>query len=194
MRKIISIFIILLPCITTNAQSGLPLAIESPKMDSYLQNRQPATLTIQINNAPDSVKKVNIKCTFVNFGSDFQIAKYYTTNSDGFVKISLDQNLPYQEIWLSVGDYLYAGVYVNTGLEITIDVSKIKSKDGVAFIGDGIIYSGVDGELNTVMNKHILYKQDEQNKLTSNLNEYARQEKNIPQIYFCRRQILFGKY
>ncbi len=187
MKKVFSIFIILLPCITTNAQSGLPLTIEDPKMDVYLQNRQSATLTIQINNAPESVKKVNIKCTFVTFGSDFQITKYYITDSNSFVKITLDQNLPYQQIWLTVGDYLYAGVYVNTDLKVTIDASKIKNKDGVSFISDGVTYLGVDGKLNTATNKHILYKSDEQNKLTSILNELCKSRKNYTADLFFKK-------
>ena len=187
MKKIISIFIALLFCITTNAQSDLPLTIEDPKMDTYLQNRQTATLTIQINNAPDSVKKVNVKCTFVTFGSDFQTVKYYTTNSDGFVKITLKQNLPYQQIWLSVGDYLYAGVYVNTDLKVMIHANEIKNKDGISFIGDGVTYSSFDGELNTVMNKHILYKQEEQNNLTGKLSELCQTRKNYTDDLFLKK-------
>ncbi len=194
MKNIISVFIALLLWITSNAQSSLPLTIENPKMDSYLQNRQPATLTIQINNAPDSVKKVDVKCTFVTFGSNFQIIKYYAINSDGFVRVMLEQNLPYQQIWLNVGNYLYAGVYVNTGLKVTIDVSKIKNKDGVYLSGNGITYSGFDGELNTVMNKHILFKQDKQDKLASDLNELCRSRKNYIQICFLVEQIPFGKH
>lgn len=187
MKKINSVFIALLFCITTNAQSDLPLPIESPKMDSYLQDRKPATLSIQINNAPDSINKVDVKCTFVTFGANFQIAKYYATNSEGFVKITLDQNLPYQQIWLSVGEYLYAGVYVNTGLKVTIDVSKIKSKDGVYLIGDGISYSGIDGELNTVMNKHTLFNQDKESKLTNSLNELCQSRKNYTSDLFLKK-------
>lgn len=169
----------------TNAQSGIPMTIEDPQMDSYLQNREPATLTIQINSAPDSVKKINIKCTFVTFGSEFQITKYYTTNPEGFLTITLTQNLPYQQIWLNVDDYLYAGIYVNTGLKVTIDVNKIKSKSKVYFYGNGITYSDTDGELNTVMNKHILFKQKEQNHLINNLRKLSRsRRKNISGSFF----------
>lgn len=187
MKKIISILITLLLCITTNAQSGLPLAIEDPKMDAYLQNRQPAELSIQINNLPDSVKKVDIKCTFVSFGSNFQMPKYYTTDAHGFMKITLNQNLPYQQIWLSVGNYLYAGILVNTNLKVTIDASQIKNKDGVFFIGDGITYSGFDGELNAIMNKHRLYKSDGQNKLTEDLTQLCMSRKNYAADLFSKK-------
>ncbi len=187
MKKIISIFITLLLCITTNAQSSLPLAIEDPKMDAYLQNRHPAELTIQINNLPDSVKRIDIKCTFVSFGSTFQITKYYTTDAHGFMKIILDQNLPYQQIWLSVGNYLYAGILVNTNLKVTIDASQIKNTDGVFLIGDGITYSGFDGELNAIINKHTLYKSDEQNKLNDVLTQLCMSREIYAADSFSRK-------
>lgn len=169
MKKFKLIFLSLLFGATTIAQTGLPLAIESPKMDSYLKNRQPATLTIQVNNAPGNGTKITVECTFVTFGSNFQVKKYFKTNSTGFLKISLAQNLPYQQIFLTVGNYLYTGVYVNKELKITIDVRKITNKDGVSFIGEGVFYSGIDGELNTVMNRHVIFKQDKRGKLISAL-------------------------
>lgn len=170
MRKLLFATVLLFS-INLNAQSNLPLALEDPQMDAYLQKRKPATLTIQINNAPDSVKSVNVKCTFVSFGSKFQKAKYYSTNSNGFVRITLEQNLPYQQIWLDIDKYLYAGIYVNTDLKITVDVSKIKGKDGIYLFGEGLVYSGTDGEFNTVMNKSFLYKQNEKDELMQRLDQ-----------------------
>ncbi|MFT4154494.1 TlpA family protein disulfide reductase [Parafilimonas sp.] len=176
MKKGIPTLFALMFSVATIAQAGLPLAIEDPKMDQYLQNRQPATLTVQLHNAPGDAE-VSVKCVFVTFGPNLQMAKYYTVKANNSVKITLGQNLPYQQIWLSVGEYLYAGVYVNTNVEVTIDVSKIKDKNGVYFIGDGIIYSGADGELNTEMNRHILYEKDKQDKLTEGLQELCRSQR-----------------
>ena len=186
-----SLFALLLPlCISAHAQntgSNLPLAIEDPRMDAYLHNRKPVNLTIQINNAPDSSRKTSIKCTFVTFGSNFQKTKYYTTDENGYAKITLDQNLPYQQIWLAVGNYLYAGAYVNMGLTITINAAKIKSGDGIYMIGDGVTYSGTDGEFNTVMNKHVLYMQDERNKLGNELRSLAMKKKQYSEAEFLSR-------
>ncbi|HEY5462025.1 MAG TPA: redoxin family protein [Hanamia sp.] len=169
-----------------NADSNHPLAIEDVRMDNYLQNRKAAMMTIQINNAPDSIIKANIKCTFVTFGSNFQSTKYYSTNERGFVKITLEQNLPYQQIWLDMGDFFYAGVYVNKGLTITIDACKI-NKDGIYMIGDGVTYSGVDGALNIAMNKHLLFKQDVQNKLQNDLRSVCFTRSKMPGSIFFKR-------
>lgn len=150
------------------AQNLSPVSIEDKKTDAYLTNRKPATLTIQIKNLPDSAKKVSIKYTLVQLGGAFQATKYAETDVTGSAKIILDQNLPYQQIWLSVGDYLYAGIYVNTGLTVTVDAQKVP-KDGAYMIGDGVTYSGYDGELNTVMNKNVLFRKKEKSGLFNSL-------------------------
>jgi thiol-disulfide isomerase/thioredoxin len=152
----------------SQAQSSPPVSMEDKKSDAYLSNRKPATLVIQIKNLPESVKKVNIKYTLVQLGAGFQATKYAETDANGLSRITLDQNLPYQQIWLSAGDYLYAGIYVNTGLTVTIDTRKVPH-DGAYMIGDGITYSGVDGELNTVLNKSALFKKGEKEALFNTL-------------------------
>lgn len=163
-------------CTRLSAQNVSHLAMEDPKMDSYLTGRKPATLIIQIKNLPDSVKKVDIQYTLVQIGIGFQATMFSETDATGLSKIILHQNLPYQQIWLSVGDYLYAGIYVNTGLTITIDVHKIQ-KGGAYMIDDGVEYSGNDGELNTVMNKNMLFKKNEKDNLYKSFNKLCDSRK-----------------
>lgn len=161
-------------CNYLNAQKLSPIAIEDKKMDIYLTSRKPAILSIQIKNRPDSVKKVNIKYTLVQLAGAFQDTKYTETNASGSSEIILEQNLPFQQIWLSVGDYLYAGIYVNTGLTIAIDAHKVP-KEGMSFIGDGVAYTGPDGELNTVMNKMVAFRKSEREDLFNDLRTLCNQ-------------------
>ncbi len=162
-------------CIQLNAQT-IPLTIEDKKMDAYLMSRKPATLTIQVNNLPDSVTKVDIKYTLVQFGAAFQATNYAETDKAGIAKIVLDQNFPFQQIWLSVGNYLYAGVYVNAALTVIIDVSKLP-KERAYMIDSGVLYSGIDGDLNTVMNKNVLFKKKEKEALYESLRNIGRARK-----------------
>jgi hypothetical protein len=171
-------------CMQLMAQNTAPLAIEDKKMDAYLTARIPAVLTIQINNLPDSVKKVDIKYTLVQLGIAFQATKFTKTNTAGFAKIVLDQNLPYQQIWLRAGDYLYAGIYVNSGLTITIDAHKVP-KGGAYLIGDGITYSGTDGALNTVMNQHVLFKKEERGNINDSLSKVCNARKTYTEDVFA---------
>lgn len=163
-------------CSQLSAQKGSPIAMEDKKMDDYLINRKPATLTIQVKNLPDSIKKIEIQYTLVQLGIDFQVKKYTQTDATGLSKVTLDQNLPYQQIWLSVGNYLYAGIYVNEALTVTVDVAKIP-EGGAYMIADGIEYSGKDGELNMVMNKNVLFKKKEKELVKGGLESLRSSRK-----------------
>ncbi|TCC90365.1 redoxin domain-containing protein [Pedobacter frigiditerrae] len=184
MKNLLFLFLSLY-CIQLNAQQ-VSLSLEDKKMDAYLTAHQPATLTIQIKNLPDTVKKVPITYTLVQLGVGMQTTRYAETDKTGLAKIIFDQNFPNQQAWLSVGDYLYAGVYLNDGLTVSIDASKLP-KDGAYMIGDGIVYSGLDGNLNTVMNKNVLFKKAERNALTSRLTEVGRTRRNFtPDLFIIK--------
>jgi len=168
--------------IHVNAQHG-PLSIEDKKMDAVLMVRKPAILTIKLKNLPDSVKKVGITYAMVQLGAAFQADHFTETNEAGDATIVLEQNLPYQQLWVTVGDYLFAGIYVNSGLVISLDVSKLP-KDGAYMIDEGVNYSGADGELNTVMNKHVLFRKPERKALHEALRNIIQSRKKYsPELF-----------
>jgi len=177
MKPHLLFFLLSFYCTQMNAQQ-VSLSLEDKKMDAYLMAHEPATLTIQIKNLPDTVKKVPITYTLVQLGVGTQTTRYAEMDKTGIAKIVFDQNFPNQQAWLSVGDYLYAGVYLNDGLTVSIDVSKLP-KDGGYMIGEGIVYSGLDGNLNTVMNKNVLFKKTERNALTNRLTAVSRARRNF---------------
>jgi thiol-disulfide isomerase/thioredoxin len=179
-------FLLLINSLLTDAQykNLQPLVLADTAMDRYLQKKSQAILTIRIINAPDTIMKVPVKCTFVGFGSNLQSSKFYEFNKYGFVRIVLDARLPYQQIWLSIDHYIYAGLYVNDGLNVTIDARKIRDADGFYMTGDGVEYSGIDGELNRVMNKKVVYKQELKNTLSSKYNELSRTKRTYNEEEF----------
>lgn len=166
-----------------NAQV-IPNTIEGKQMDSYLKERKLPILTIKLYNLPDTFKKVDIEYTLVKFGSKSQVSQYAEIDKKGIVEIILKDNLPYQQIWLSVGDYLYAGIYVNTALTVEIDLTKLPKKE-VFMIGDGVVYSGVDGELNMVMNKRVLFKKKTNDALYELLQQVCQKRKSYTPNLFA---------
>lgn len=172
-------------CFQLKAQQ-VALALEDPKMDNYLMAKKAAILSIEIKNLPDTVKKVPITYTLVQLGVGMQTTRYAETDQTGRATIVFDQNFPNQQAWLSVGDYLYAGVYLNDGLTVSIDASKLP-KDGAYMIEDGIAYAGLDGDLNTVMNKNVLYKKTERNALFSRLSEVSRARRELTPTLFATK-------
>ncbi|ALL08587.1 hypothetical protein AQ505_25850 [Pedobacter sp. PACM 27299] len=173
-------------CSTLAAQNSAPITLEDKKMDAQLLHRKPALLTIQVNNLPDSIKKVPIAYTLVQLGAAFQVNKFTETDAKGLSKITLDQNLPYQQIWLTVGNYLYTGIYVNTGLTVTIDLHKTSKKD-VFMIADGVEYSGNDGKLNAVMNKNALFKRKEKELLQNTFRNVRDSRKKYTEAIFLSK-------
>jgi len=176
--KYLLLFTLALACSQLNAQNPAPMTMEDKKMDNYLNARKPATLTVQFKNLPADGKKVKIKYTLVQLGIGFQTAKFAEADPAGVAKLMLHQNYPWQQIWLSAGDYLYAGIYVNEGLTVTIDAQKTAAHSAY-MIGEGVEYSGPDGELNTVMNKNVLFKKQQKDALGSKLSTLFQTRKKL---------------
>src|SRR5436190_3115716 len=187
MRSLFFFFLTFSICVDAQQKYAEPLTIADPAMDGYLQKKRPAILTIKIINAPDTITKVQVKCSFVRFGSVFQSNKFYQFDKNGFLKIVLDDRLPYQQVWLDIDHYLYAGLYVNEGLIVTIDARKIKNDERFYMIDDGVEYSDVDGELNRVMNKHTIYKQDIRNGLSDQFYAVSRTRRQYSEDEFLSK-------
>jgi thiol-disulfide isomerase/thioredoxin len=176
--KYLLTWILALLCSQLNAQNQSPMTMEDKKIDTYLIARKPATLTIQFKNLPKNGKKVDIKYTLVQLGMGMQTSKYGATDTAGVAKLVLDQNFPWQQIWLNAGNYLYAGLYINEGLTVTIDAQKTAA-NSVYMIGDGVQYSGPDGELNAVMNKNVLFKKQQREALGNELSTHFKNRKKL---------------
>lgn len=180
-----NLLFLLLACafLQLKAQQPIPLNLEDPKMSDYLSKRKPVKLSIQLKNLPDSVKSLPVKCTLVQLGNGFQVSKQSEVGQNGITEIMLNQLIPFQQVWLSVGDYLYASIFVNTGLTVTIDVQKLP-KDGAYMIDDGVVYSGDDGMLNAVMNKNILFKKKERGQIVKSFDALCHERKNYSEAVF----------
>lgn len=177
MKSIFTLLFMTIACHNFSQSSIFsPLSIEDPKISSYLQTRKLPELTVRVINNREKGKKVNITYTIVSFGPAFQVKELAQLNENNEAKITLKANLPYQQIWLTVENYLYTGVYVNADLTVTIDAAKIKER--AYRITNGIEFSGTDGELNKVMNESALFKYEKKSELFSLLQKRAVDNSN----------------
>lgn len=151
------------------------LAPEDVAFNSYYSTATAPVVTGRLLNAsPAELKKLPVSYTLVTPFAASQQKKMVTVEPDGSFKIQLDYALPYQQIWFGVGDIFWAGLYANKGLYIELDIKKIKAADGVSFAGDGVRYLGEDGPVNVYLNKYVLYKRDDQQRLNSKLQLLPR--------------------
>jgi len=117
------------------------------------------------------LKKINISYTLVTPFSSFQVRKTATVGSDGSFTLQMEYALPYQQVWIGVGDYFYAALYANKDLYLELDMKKIMAAKEVSYNGPGVHWMGTDAPLNVYLNNYILYKRQEQLALSGKLGE-----------------------
>jgi len=76
--------------------------------------------------------------------------------NDGTFELQLPSKLPYQQIWFSLGEYVYSCLYANEELNLTFDLEKLKN-ERVYMLGEGMAFAGKDGAINRTLNAYILY-------------------------------------
>jgi len=157
----------LLIIFTTNIFGQIPedaISIEDTEFDDYFFNNDniPIVKGKILNFTEKDTNKTKINYYIVVPFAQRQIKKSCKVNADGTFKLELDYAFSYQQIWLNVGELFYAGLYANSDLYVELDADILKSEKGIYFNGPGIKYLGTDGELNTNLNNHVLYKRKQQ--------------------------------
>ena len=162
MKTLLNLFLVFTICFTLHGQDYLSL--ESPKMNERYNDETffPKVLGQLLNYSPEKHADLIIK--YVIATPNDQVTKVADVGSDGSYKLVLESGLPYQQIWLSIGDYYYGQLLANEKLVVSADLDQL-SKQDVRFHGDGIAFLGRDGALNDFANKFITYKRDERLKL-----------------------------
>jgi thiol-disulfide isomerase/thioredoxin len=166
----ISCLLLLLACFAVTAQAQAPSGIVAPE-DAAFNTLYP-NLSIPkvtgklLNLSADELSKLTISYALVTNFAQSQVQKTVSPQPDGSFTLVLDYPLPYQQIWIEVGNFFYAGIYANKDLYLELDMNKIKAAKGVQFNGDGVRYLGTDGSLNEYLNNFMLYKRPEQLELS----------------------------
>jgi thiol-disulfide isomerase/thioredoxin len=143
------------------------LSPEDPGFNqSYLRRPVPKVNGKLIHVSEEELNKLSISYTLVTPLAVFQVKKTAQINPDGSFSLILDYALPYQQIWFSVGELFYAGLYANKGLYVELDMKKLNKAKKVQFNGNGVRYLGPDGPLNEYLNNYTLYQWTEEKKLS----------------------------
>jgi hypothetical protein len=160
-------------CLSVTAQSQIQNNVVAPEDASF--NNAYASLSIPkvtgklLNLSADERRNVTVTYSLVTPFAQFPVQKTLSPQPDGSFTLVLDYPLPYQQIWVKVGDLFFAGIYANKDLYLELDMKKIKVAKGVQFNGDGVRYLGADGPLNEYLNNFVLYKRSEQQQLSGKM-------------------------
>ena len=140
-------------------------SVEDPEFDEYFSNKKNIAIVKGkvLNLTEEEIKNIKLKYSLVTpfAQNNGQIKKNGKLNADGTFELEIDYAFPYQQIWLHVGKLFYAGVYANSELYIELDANDLRKKRGY-MNGTGVKYLGIDGELNTLLNNHVLYQRKKQ--------------------------------
>lgn len=156
------------------------ISVEDAKFDKYFFNEGniPVVNGKVLNLNPDEIDDIKLEYSIVTpFEQNrSQIQKYGSLNSDGTFELEIDYAIPYQQIWLRIGDLYYAGIYTNSNLYIELDADSLRNQRAY-MNASGVTYSGSDGELNLLMNNKVLYKPEAWRKIGQEINELKRKQK-----------------
>tara|TARA_R110002167_G_scaffold311735_2_gene516463 strand:+ start:643 stop:2340 length:1698 start_codon:yes stop_codon:yes gene_type:complete len=145
------------------------ISIEDDGFNKHFFNKKniPIVKGKVLNLSDDEIRKTKLEYTLVTpfEQNQMQISKTSQLNADGSFELEIDYSFPYQQIWLTIGDYFYTGLYANSDLFLEIDTDSIESGT-TYFNGPGIKFGGTDREFNLIMNNHILFKRDQQLELS----------------------------
>ncbi|MCW8313751.1 TlpA family protein disulfide reductase [Sphingobacterium sp. InxBP1] len=133
------------------------IAITDSKFDNTYTERAYPIIRGKINNASEEeLKQITPVFTLVRPKEPLQAKLTTEIANDGTFELQLPSKLPYQQIWFSLGEYVYSCLYANEELDLTFDLEKLKN-ERVYMLGEGMAFAGKDGAINRTLNAYILY-------------------------------------
>ncbi|MDW5290374.1 TlpA family protein disulfide reductase [Formosa sp. PL04] len=140
--------------------SGKKIAIEDAKFDKYFfkEKNIPVVTGKVLNLTDEEIENIKLEYSLVTpfAQNENKVKKNGKLNPDGTFELEIDCAFPYQQIWLHAGKLFYAGIYANSDLYIELDADSLRKKRAY-MNGAGVKYLGTDGEVNSLLNDHILY-------------------------------------
>ncbi len=189
------IFLVFGNCIL-NSQSNVSL--ESKDIDNRIFNPSfsPKILGYLLNYSKTIDKDLIVKYTISTLGAKKQKARTAIINEDGTFELITEIGVPYQQIWLNIGDYFKGKLIVNQDLIIYADLKRLKKKEVLNF-GKGIDFAGSDAGLNKYVCEYMNFESNTIEKINkekiSLLLNFTAQSKykiqKINEIYHSLEQI-----
>ena len=169
------------------------ISIEDKNFNKYYLDKAniPVVKGKVLNVSEMDIQKASISYSLVTPFEQTQNKKSCKLNPDGTFELELDYAFPYQQIWISAGRLFYAGIYANKDLYIELDAETLIKEKGVKYNGPGIKYMGTDGELNTYMNNHVLFRRETQLELSKAISNLKRDKKLGSDVFLTKYDSLY---
>lgn len=161
-------FLLLLCFLASQLFSQEHISLESPELDNRFADAKyiPKVSGNLLNYSTEVDSGLFIKYVIVT--PTDQRTKTAEIEEDGGFILSLDNALPYQEIFFSVGEHYYGRLIADSELLIEVDMDLVRGKDA-HFDHKGVKFQGIDGPINQLSNKFISYDRKQQLNLNRQL-------------------------
>ena len=170
-----SLFTMCLSFISIGQVDQRKISFESEDLDLYIQKEKAPIIHGKILNPISDATEVTY--TYVMPFSESQSTNVLYAKPDGTFEIKFDHAYPYQQVWISIDTFFYTGAMVQSDLTIEVDAKYLTENGKGVYHGKGIKYSGIDGELNNYLNKHLLDQRAEKLKIQRKIQSLKRDRK-----------------
>ena len=128
MKKNLILLILIFSINTIYSQDKI--SVESEVIDRIIGKKEyiPQVKGQLLNYSAEKDKDLIIKYVTVVPLRKRQETRIARIESDGIFELEIERGLPYQQIWLSIGDYYYGEILANKDLEIIDNLKKIGKK------------------------------------------------------------------
>jgi len=189
--KLTLLFLVTVSCKQTNHPQ---ISIDDKAFNEYFFEKKnlPIVEGQILNLSEDEKENLVVRYAIASpLPEQIQIKKSCKVNPDGTFKLHLDHAFPYQQIWITIGNF-YTGIYANSDLFIELDANVLKESNRTHFNGAGIKYLGTDGELNTYMCNHVLFERENQVEVIREISKIQRDKKMDSSIFESKLDSLFS--
>ncbi|MDB4778336.1 hypothetical protein OAG68_02655, partial [bacterium] len=98
-------------------------------------------------NAEEGFESIIVQCVITTPYRHSQ-SRTIEMGKDGSFRIAMDSPIPYQDIYLRVGDCYSTGLIVKDGMHLELNWEKLQASSVQLGVGDGVKYSGNDAAMN----------------------------------------------
>lgn len=159
------IFLLFMCLWSTQAIAQTPpsrISMESKAFNDFVMNPEniPVVKGRILNGTPEYLKKLRVtyQCIFPYVkATEFRNTP---VAEDGSFEIPINYAIPFQQIFINITNHCFFQAFITKDLYIEIDLGQMNDNIS-SFKGQGISFSGTDGELCTFLHRRFWYKKDE---------------------------------
>lgn len=158
------------------------VSLESKKMNDIFDaaSDHPGVTGKLTGEKGEDWSAITVQCV-VTSAYRHSYSKTIAVSEDGSFEIPLHSPIPYQDVYLRIGDSYSTGLVVKEGMHLNLDWKQLKSSPVQFGIGEGVEYTGKDAEMNRILCEYRVSSMDAMQKANDRVFEASWNQKLPPE-------------